>query len=136
MIWFAAGIIGFIAYYTITRAILLWYAVVIRGLDIDDNNQRNQYQRAEEKWRDLFLLPLSGEFWFWLAGPVVIAVDLSKVFSDKMIKLRKDREAKAVTKAKMTKMRDAQLELAEIQLDRELSQAKKDYQRHVENRND
>jgi len=70
--------------------------VVIRGLDIDDTNQRSQYQRAEEKWRDLFLLPLSGEFWFWLAGPVVIAVDLSKAFSDRMIQLRKDREAKAV----------------------------------------
>ena len=93
---YAAGIIGLIAYYAITRAILLWYAVVIRGLDIDDTNQRSQYQRAEEKWRDLFLLPLSGEFWFWLAGPVVIVIDLSKAFSNKMIKLRLDHEAKAV----------------------------------------
>jgi len=114
MIWFAAGIVGLIGYYAITRAAMIWYAVAIRGLGIDDDNQRNQYQRAEEKWRDLFLLPISGEFWFWLAGPVVIVIDLSKAFSDKMIEMRKNREAKAVRTAKMIKMKEAQLELAEI----------------------
>lgn len=73
-------------------------------------------------------MPVTGEFWFWLAGPVVLTINLSKAFSDKMLTLRKASEVKAVTRAKLSKIRDARLELAEIQLDMEISQAKKDFQ--------
>lgn len=125
---YAAGLIGLIAYYAITRAILLWYAVVIHGIDLDYSN--SSYYRNDTSWRVWLLTPVTGEFWFWLAGPVMLAIDLSRAFSDKMVLVRKAREAKAVTKTKLMKMKDVQLELAEIQLDKELSLAKKDYQRY------
>lgn len=128
----AASIVGLIAYYAITRAILFWYAVVIRGLDVDYAKERDLYRSGEESWRTIFLAPISGEVMFWVYGPIALAIDLSKAFSDKMVLIRKASEAKAITATKLSKMKAAQLELAEIQLDRELSQAKKDYQRHME----
>lgn len=128
----AASIVGLIAYYAITRAILFWYAVVIRGLDVDyvERYSSGEIKGGQQSWREVFLLPIFGEFHFWLLGPIVLAIDLSKAFSDKMVLVRKASEAKAVTATKLSKMKAAQLELAEIQLDRELSQAKKDYQQY------
>lgn len=123
----AASIVGLIAYYSITRAILLWYAVVIRGLDIDYS--KSGYN-SEESWRTWILTPGTGDFMFWIFGPVVLSIDLSEAFSDKMLALRRLSEAKAVTSAKLSKMKSAQLELAEIQLDRELSQAKKEFRKY------
>lgn len=88
------------------------------------------YYKNDTPWRVWLLTPVTGEFWFWLAGPAMLATDLSKVFSDKMVLVHKASEAKAVTKTKLMKMKEVQLELAEIQLDKELSRAKKDYQRY------
>lgn len=126
----AASIVGPIAYYAITRAILFWYAVVIRGLDVEYCRNANAYNSGEESWRTIFLAPGSGEVMFWVYGPIALAIDLSKAFYDKMVLIRKASEAKAVTTTKLSKMKAAQLELAEIQLDRELSQAKKDFQKY------
>jgi hypothetical protein len=123
----AASIVGLIAYYAITRAVLLWYAVVVSNLDLD---LIDYHKRDDMAWRSCFMLPAFGDFWFWVAGPIIVSLDLSKAFSDKMVLVRKASEAKAVTTTKLSKMKAAQLELAEIQLDRELSQAKKDYQRY------
>lgn len=96
-------------------------ATLLFDIDLDATNRKDDLP-----WGIIYCLPVLGDFWV-IISPIIFTAVVMVFYAEKLMKIRANLNSRRATKAKLVELRNLQIKAQEAELDRELEQARYNY---------